>query len=237
MSNILVDVFGIVDYIEATFWSITYILIIITALKNKSEYRFPIASITIFINLAWEVASVIFSYSVGLKLSRANIIRFTWFFLDIFILMLFIYKFKKNPDNHKHLYPYLIFFVFITTLFLLGFVYTESVMVISAFFIDAHMEFMFYKDRKQLDPANRLLIGFFKILGDTFALIYYFNSHFTVPIFGAIALIFNILYVLYGFKEHIKKIESQKTYQKQRKYKKKQKVKKTHRNNNRKKVK
>ena len=123
-------------------------------------------------------------------------------------------------------------------------------MVISAFIIDAHMEVLFWKNRKKLDPSNRLIIGIAKITGDFFAGFYYGRSHFVVSILAVIAFLFDVMYIVYAINERKKfpeikesfhnelvllgqsiknRLLPEKNYQKKRKYKKKQKTKKTHR--------
>lgn len=159
------------------------------------------AAITIFINFSWETASVIFSSMFGLGFSQANFIRFSWFFFDIFILAIFLYKFKKDPNNIKPLYPYLLLYCVLTILFFCCFKYLKHGMVISAFIIDGHMEMMFWKNKRKFDPSNRLLIGVFKILGDLFAGIFYCTLHYVAGLLAIVALTFDVLYIIYAVKE------------------------------------
>lgn len=191
--------FSAIDYIEAFFWSVTYIIIIFTAFINKNDRRFPISTLTVMINFAWEIASVF--YSNFDSFSRANFIRFSWFFFDIFIFLLLCFKVKNKLVKKKTFYRYLIVLFVLMPIFYYCFKNINYGMTISAFVIDAHMEFMFWKNRRRLDPSNRLRIGIAKILGDFFAGLYYSTIHISAAILGVVALIFDVLYIIYAIKE------------------------------------
>ncbi len=251
-SSLTYSWFGTIDYIEAIFWSLAYVAILFTAFFNKSEKRFPISATTIFVNLSWEVASIIayvMDYGFGAGFTRTSFIRYSWFIIDILILIIFFSKCKKN-NKLKLFYPYSLLFICLSGIFFLCFKYLEYGMVISAFIIDAHMEVLFWKNRKKLDPCNRLAIAVLKIFGDFFAGMYYGRSHIVVFLLAVVAFVFDVMYIVYAIKEQkahpeIKehfhneltlfyenlkaRILPKKTYRKRKKYKKKQKNKKTHR--------
>lgn len=245
--------FGAIDYIEAIFWSLVYLAIIFTTFFNKNEKRFPISSTTIFINLSWETASVISyicDYGLYFGFTRSSFIRYSWLLLDILIVLLFNHKHRKNPKYKKYFCFYTLFYFCFVTLFFLCFEKLKYGMVISAFIIDAHMEILFWKNRKKLDPSNRLTIAILKILGDFFAGMYYGRSHIVVFILAVVAFVFDVMYIIYAVREQRKqpeikehfhnelinfyreiknKLLPKKNYQNRRKYKKKKKNKKTHR--------
>lgn len=240
-----------VDYAEAFFWTLTYIIIAATSFINRDEKRIAIPEPTLWINFSWETASIIYSVKEDFNIfSQGHFIRFSWFFFDLFILYVF---FKKNnflKSRKLTLVAYLSIFFILTPFFFCSFNYNEYGMPITAFVIDACMEIFFWIFRKQLDPSNRLTIGITKILGDLLAGIYYGSAHPVVVVLACVALFFDVLYIIYAvrekrlypeidarFKENknifMKKIKvfliGEKHYQKTRTYKKKQKSKKTHR--------
>lgn len=239
-----------IDYTEAFFWTLTYIIIALTGIINKNEKRLCMPVPSLWINFSWETASIIRSFQKGFNLfSQGHFIRFSWFVFDIFILWCF---FEKNDFFRKKklpLFGYITAFLILTTFFLCSFNF-EYGMPITAFIIDALMEVLFWFQRKKFDPANRLAIGVTKILGDLFAGIYYGSVHPTVIVLACIAFFFDVLYIIYAVKEKqlnpdinnnfirnktvfLKKVKllfvEEKQYQKRRSYKKKQKNKKTHR--------
>lgn len=240
-----------IDYTEAFFWTLTYIIIALTGIINKNEKRICIPLPTLWINFSWEAASVIYSFEGGFHLSaQGDFIRFSWFFFDLFILFCFFQKNKFSKSNLLALIGYLSIFVVLAPLFFYSFIYHELGMPITAFIIDALMEIFFWFHRKKLDPSNRLLIGITKILGDLFAGIYYGPVHPVVVVLACVAFCFDVLYIIFAIKERkldpkidaqfieskkalVKKVKiflmGEKQHQKKRNYKKKQKNKKTHR--------
>lgn len=240
-----------IDYTEAFFWTLTYIIIAFTGYINKDEKRIAIPPLTLWINFSWETASIIFSVREGLDVfSRAHFIRLSWFLFDIFILWFFLKKNKFFLRKIPMLLCYLSLFFVLTVFFFWSFGYSNYGMPITAFIIDALMEIFFWFYRKRLDPCNRLAIGITKILGDFFAGIYYGPTHPVVVVLACVAFFFDVLYIIYAIKERqlnpdadiafkkvkdafIKKLKvfligEKKTHIK-RKYKKKVKHKKTHR--------
>lgn len=240
-----------IDYTEAFFWTLTYIIIAFTGYINKDEKRLSIPPLTLWINFSWETASIIFSAGEGFDIfTQAHFIRFSWFFFDIFILCLHFKKKNFFSGKKLSLLGYLTVFCVLTALFFYSFNYSKYGMPITAFIIDALMEIFFWFYRKNLDPCNRLAIGITKILGDFFAGIYYGHAHPVVVVLACVAFFFDVLYIIYAVKERqlnpdvdakfielfkniYKKVKvfilGEKQYQKKRKYKKKQKTKKTHR--------
>lgn len=252
-SSLTYSWFGAIDYIEAIFWCFAYLTIIYTAFFNRNERRFPISATTIFINLAWETASIVLyviDYGLEINFNRASFIRYSWFILDIFIFILYYHKTKLSQNSKKTLYFYITFYLFLAIIFFLCFNHFEYGMPISAFIIDAHMEILYWKNRKELDPANRLTISIFKILGDFFAGMYYGRCHWFVFILAVVAFVFDVMYIVFAVKEKKSHPEIKEHFQKElslfykdiknqllpqnnnhprRKYKKKNKNKKTHR--------
>ena len=240
-----------IDYIEAFFWTLTYIIIAFTGFINKDEKRIAIPPLTLWINFSWETASIIYSVREGLDVfSRAHSIRLSWFLFDIFILWFFLKKNNFFLRKMHVLLCYLSLFSVLTVFFFWSFGYSNYGMPITAFIIDALMEIFFWFYRRRLDPCNRLTIGITKILGDLFAGIYYGPTHPIVVILACVAFFFDVLYIIYAVRERqlnpdvdakfieikdniYKKIKvfliGEKQYQRKRKYKKKKKSKKTHR--------
>lgn len=240
----------IFDYIGGFFWSVTYILIAFTGFINKKDTRIAMPIVSLTINFSWETASIIKSCIDGLSITRGNFIRFSWFLLDILIIIVF-YKKQQQVDVKRNKFKFCVLsWAVLTTVFALLFFFTEYGMPVSSFIIDIHMAIMFFCYRKHLDPSNRVFIAAAKLLGDICAWLAYGDVHYSIVVLGAGSFIFNTLYILYAIKEIRmqpdinnafrnglneffklleKRLLKEKTYQKRRKYKKKKKQKKTHR--------
>ena len=229
------------DYIGWFFWTITYIVIIVSGIVNKKSYYVGIPVMPVLVNFSWEIASVILP---------TNFLRQVWFFFDIFIIAL-IFKKQNLKQNKKRFFSYLFFLTVCTIIFYYIFKSNTLILPISSFFIDTVMAIIFLIQKKKIDATNRITISIMKFLGDFFVWIYYSQFHPSISVMAAITFICNIIYIIYAFKEKkvnpdvnkpfiqpartlLKALDNQlfpntnDSYTK-RKYKKKVKTKKTHR--------
>ena len=85
------------DHIQAIFWSITYILLIIHSLKYKT-HGIPITAI--FLNFAWETVALCYSLHSG-QISAPLLIRLAWTSLDFVMVVLFLVYETKFCENKK----------------------------------------------------------------------------------------------------------------------------------------
>ena len=195
----MAEYFYIIDYIEAFFWTITYILIALVGFVNKNDRRLAMPKISLFVNFAWEVASVLVIR--GSYLDQGGIIRLAWLIFDVVILVTVFLKNKSLPDFKEKLLRISVPWIVLTVFFAIGFENSELFMPISAFIIDAGMEVCFWMYRRRIDPSLRLYIGISKILGDFLAGMYYGRYHISVVILAVVAFIFDVLYIVYAINE------------------------------------
>ena len=202
--------FFLIDYIEAFFWTVTYMFIALVGFINKDDSRLAMPKISLFTNFAWEVASIIVLNDAFF--SQGGYIRFAWFLFDVLILLTVL----KKKYALKDLKIRSIFFFFswfaLMVFFVEGFKFGKLFMPISAFIIDAGMEVCFWFQRKKLDPSLRLVIGVSKILGDFFAGIYYgYYDYLIIPL-AIVAFVFDVLYIIFAVKELKENPEINKTF-------------------------
>lgn len=190
------------DILQAIFWSATYCLLIAYSLKNKN-HSIPLTAICL--NFAWEtvaLATSILNKAVFFVLA----IHLAWFCLDLIMVLLFLFfeDKQKNPLSAKLLFlsSYLICIVALILLFDNGY------MLLSCFIIDLIMAvaFVCFLFKQKLSSfLHVFLIGSFKLLGDLFAWLFYFNNP-LIPIIGSLVLVCNVAYLaLLIFKTKSKK--------------------------------
>lgn len=179
------------DVLQAIFWSITYILLIIYSIKNK-KHAIPL--IAICLNYSWEIVAL-FNNSGNLY-DNIFFIHLSWFVLDTVIILLFLFyetNFKNNICKKILFLISLLFLSFTNTiLFEMGY------MLVTCFTIDLIMAvcFVCFICRVNLNkPFMFLLIGITKLFGDIFAWLEYKEYSAIVNIFGIIVLVLNIIYI------------------------------------------
>lgn len=178
------------DYLQAFFWSLTYIFLIIYALVFK---RHGIPLIAICLNFAWETIALAGSI-LFMRISGPMIIHISWFTLDFVIITLYLFKEKNSPEKTKKAFisAYLIFIIFFIILFKNGY------MLISSFCIDLIMAIaflcfvLFQHVRKHWISYT---IAVTKLLGDIMAWQFY-KEYPGINSIGILVLICNIAYLL-----------------------------------------
>ncbi len=174
------------DILMVFFWSISYLLTVITSWRNKSEKKVFMPLISGALNFAWEVHALLFSGHWG---------HYVWLALDIAIIVYNIYILSRSKR-----FVYLLFTVLL--IIALYFVFsTKSFdgMLLSSFAIDIIMAAEFLITAKNLSPRNRIIIGLFRFLGDLFAWINNLQFSRIVLYVGAAVLLLNSLYLLRCF--------------------------------------
>lgn len=194
------EYFYIVDYIEATIWTVAYMLIALVGLFNKDDQRLAIPKISLLANLAWEVASL---FELGGSYNNhGSYGRFMWLVFDILILLAVYLKNKSLPDFNKKAIRWSIAWLVLTVAFYIGFNTHELFMPFSAFAIDIEMAVLFFVQRKKLDPSLRVYIALTKLVGDILAGLYCSVAiHYGIAVIAVGSLIFNVLYLIYAVKE------------------------------------
>lgn len=196
------EYFYVIDYIEASLWSVAYILIAIVGFVNRNNPRLAMPKVALFANFAWEVASI-FELK-GAFFSQGGFGRVIWLVTDIFILLAVFSKRRTIDNFRKQVLVWFLPWIGLTVIFALGFEFVDGFITVSSFVIDIEMAIMFWVQRKKFDPSLRIFIALTKLLGDILAAVYCTPLHSSVPFFGAVSLIFNILYFTYAINEYKK---------------------------------
>ena len=181
------------DHLQAIFWSITYIFLIVYALKYKIH---GIPLVAICLNFAWETAAVGALLIYGGEFSVAMLIRGAWLLLDCAIVGLYCFYETKFFENWKE--KVIFFSAHILSTICLAVLFFYGYMLISCFVIDLIMAVAFVRYiafRKLNAGWMEYAIGFAKLLGDLFAWIFYRNVT-IVDYIGVCVLVCNICYMI-----------------------------------------
>lgn len=181
------------DILAGVFWSVTYILAIIHAIKYKM-HAIPIFCICS--NLGWETVAVIQSLITFDHFSPVILIHIAWFSLDVIIIILSVVHESSWFENFSKKIAILSFYAFSIVAFL--FIFQNDGMLISSFVIDLSMAVLFlpfaFRKEMVISPIS-IAIGIAKLVGDICAWICYrFDS--AVNIIGIIVMICNSAYVV-----------------------------------------
>lgn len=174
------------DNLQVICWTIVYTLIVFFSLWHKEDRRFLIPPIAMCLNLACEINAII--YTGGSFWGH-----YLWLSLDIVIFIIALLKIRC-----KKLYI-LVCTLAILTLFL-RILFTNGYMLISCFIIDLLMAVEFVISINKLSSYGKIPIAIFKLLGDTFAWIFYMKASVIVAIIGGLVLPLNLLYLFVSVK-------------------------------------
>lgn len=181
MNNNLFDVLSVV------FWSITYILIIVSGIMSKDERKMAIPYIAIVQNISWELCAVIRFNAFWMHMA--------WFVLDFIIAIIgFWYLSKKNRSI------YLFFILFDYLMFTLLFDIPQG-MMLSSFVIDLIMAISFLVERKKLSKKLNVPIAIAKLFGDLSAGLYYMQFNCLIVLITICVLVCNFAYMHFCIKE------------------------------------
>lgn len=172
------------DYLQAIFWSLAYILIIVYNIRYKT-LGIPVISISS--NFAWETVALI----NDIKSNSFDLIHVIWIALDILIVI--TYFVFCEPLYTKHKFPLLLLYLIEVIVFLIVFGRNNG-MLLSSFVIDLTMaiEYVIYSLNKKL-KFNYVLFAIFvtKLFGDLCAWLYYKAFDNQVLLIGIIVLLLN----------------------------------------------
>ena len=177
------------DYLQAVFWSLTYVILIIYAMKFK-KHGIPL--LAILLNFAWETVALINSIQ-KMQITGPLIIHLAWFSLDFIIVVLYLCE-KNSSIKQKLMFGlgYAISTAFLVFLFEYGY------MLLSCFCIDLIMAItflVFLLFHRVYKHWLSYLIAITKLLGDMFAWQFY-KSVEVINIIGILVLICNITYLI-----------------------------------------
>ena len=181
------------DILAGVFWSATYLLAIVYAIKYKTH---GIPVFCICSNFGWETIALIQSLFVWRRFSPAVIVHIAWFTLDSVIVALFLLHESKWHEGFIKKIAVISYYAFTLLVFALAFKFNG--MLLSSFVIDLIMAvaFLFFAYRQEMifSPLS-LAIGVTKFIGDICAWICYrFDP--IVDVIGIIVLICNFAYIL-----------------------------------------
>ena len=175
------------DVLQASFWSLTYVLIIF---YNLRHHILGIPPIAILANIAWETAAMIQDIH-GQIISPIHI---AWFSLDLIIVV--TYLLSCAPAYFKHKHPIYVSFVYILCLAFFAFLFSQGGMLLSSFLIDCTMaiEYCVYSFRPQFTkhPLS-IAISSTKLIGDLCAWVYYKSFSPAVFYIGPIVSLLNLI--------------------------------------------
>lgn len=178
------------DYLQAGFWSLTYIFLIVYAVKFKMH---GIPLVAICLNFAWETValanSLIYIRSIG-----PLVVHIAWLSLDLIIVALYLFHEKNSPKKQK-----LIFVSgYIGSTLLLVLLFKCGYMLLSCFCIDLIMAIdflLFLYSHRVCKHWISYLIAIAKLLGDMAAWLFYRNEP-GINTIGILVLICNISYLV-----------------------------------------
>lgn len=174
----------ILDDIQVVFWSITYILSIVYALRKKTHI---IPHPAILCNLAWETVALLCHGMIG---------HIVWFSLDVVIAFLFLLRVRYSKKAKAAWIICLLFMIAVLWKVFRG----SNGMLISVFAIDLLMAILFclklWRDRS--GSILGLCIAVTKLIGDLAAWCVYSHNSF-VYVTGIVVLICNIAYLVYMY--------------------------------------
>lgn len=194
------------NYLQLFFWSLAYIMIIKTGIKNKKNEKMPIPTLPIILNLGWETVAVLKDIVHYIPQNILEVIgRVVWLLLDIIILMIYCYKKiivqKKMSSAFFTVFVYMLVCIAYTYIFRLNYG-----MLISSFIIDLIMAFEFYLMRNTLEKDNKTLIAILKLCGDVFAWFYYSHDFILIFMIGLAVFTLNLFYLIQTIKEKTNEI-------------------------------
>lgn len=172
------------DDIQVLFWSITYVLSIVYALKKKTHI---IPHPAILCNLAWETVALV---------CYGMIYHIIWFLLDLAIAVLFLLQTKHSK---KWKMGWVICLLLVMVIFRIVFKVKHG-MLISSFVIDLSMAVLFCLKllRDRSGSGFGLSIAATKLIGDLAAWRFYSPNSF-VHVVGIFVFVCNIIYLIYMY--------------------------------------
>ena len=180
------------DILQAICWSITYVFLIIYAIKFKTH---AIPLIAVCLNFSWETIAFLGSIR-NMRFSAPLFMHTAWLFLDLIIVCLYMFyetRFRENTKEKRYFVcGYICMLVCLFVLFYKGY------MLLSCFTIDLIMAIAFLRFLiKERFYRSWILcfVGIFKLLGDFFAWLFYRDDP-IVNIIGVVVLFCNIIYLI-----------------------------------------
>lgn len=176
------------DTLQVIFWSITYVLIILAGFQSRSIRKVSMPYVAGVLNFSWEICALyhsggMWSHILWLSLD-AGIVYFNFVFLSTGIQ-------RTRYAVAILICSLLLFYIFA---FPMG-------MLISVFVIDLIMAAVYLLERNNLSPRLKVPIAVTKLIGDTFAALFYAPSSAFVAFLAVIVFLCNCVYLYLCAKE------------------------------------
>lgn len=200
------------DKLQMIFWSITYVLIIISGFKSQKLKMVAMPYIAGVLNFSWEI--------IALSITKGTVFgHVSWLILDLFI----VYISYRYLNDRKSKTIYLLSIVI--CVILLNYIFKLNAgMLISVFVIDLLMAVVYLLQIKQMSPHLKIQIAVTKLIGDFFAGLYYFKELKFVAAIAVVVFFCNAAYLVLCIIEYkttdkntYYKIEKKKAKKKKRK--------------------
>lgn len=172
------------DTIQLIFWTITYLLAIIYAVKYKKHI---IPWPAMFLNVSWETAAL---------LKYKSILHVPWFLLDVVLVILFLFLRCERRSN-RFICVWIACAVLNTAVFLKLFEH-NNYMLWTSFLMDLFMATLFlgmHFKKPQIINMLCLFIGLTRVCGDYAAWRYYRSDNLVWVVGGAVQAV-NLLYLI-----------------------------------------
>lgn len=172
------------DTIQLIFWTITYLLAIIYAVKYK-QHIIPWPAM--FLNVSWETAAL---------LKYKSILHVPWFLLDVVLVILFLFLRCERRSN-RFICVWIACAVLNTAVFLKLFGH-NNYMLWTSFLMDLFMATLFlgmHFKKPQIINMLCLFIGLTRVCGDYAAWRYYRSDNLVWVVGGAVQAV-NLLYLI-----------------------------------------
>jgi len=167
------------DDLQFVFWSIAYILIILSQLLDRKKKLLAIPLIAVVGNFSWEL---------GAALTVGYWTHVVWAALDVGIL---VFALRGTPKWYSRIAA-VVATACLTAVYLWLFT-VENGMLYSVFAVDLLMAVCFLVYRKQLSAKLAIPIALAKLLGDLCAGIYYGESNALIAVIASAVLLCNIM--------------------------------------------
>lgn len=183
------------DLLQASCWTVVYIVAIIYSIKYRTHI---IPAINILLNFGWEVTALLY---------WRRLIYLGWIIPDLIILVLFLME--ERYDKKRNIRIVLESLGIIIVYFVIF--QNKNGTLYSSFAIDLVMAILFcIKIVRENVNIYNIGIGILKLIGDWAAWRYYRYDQ-VVDNIGIIVLIFNLIYVILAIRGIIRKNEKKRT--------------------------
>ena len=172
------------DFLQVTFWSLTYILMIYYWFKQKGRTKPLMPLIPGCLNLAWEINA-----NFSSELFYGALI---WLCLDAIIYVQNMKAIHARKKKFAYLVSWLALSIVIKYLFEMPVIDGK---LYSVYILDIVMAGIFLVQADLVAREGQIVIACTKLLGDLFAWLAYCDASIFVGIIGFIVLILNIFYL------------------------------------------